>query len=177
MKFHKPLIGVCLAACALAVSCAAMAAEPAAQAPASAAFQQEAGGQRVTLGLNKGENMAAVIRDAFGYDLSAYQYVSFAELWDEGQVTSATQPIRRILLDTCMDIQAGETMPLGYLYQGNTVYTVVEQPGGSLQLTQYEVQPTPATTPAEGAEVFPDYQVVETETCEPNQAMVEALYG
>ena len=28
MKFHKQLIGACLAACALAVSCAAVAAEP-----------------------------------------------------------------------------------------------------------------------------------------------------
>ena len=179
MKFHKQLIGACLAACALAVSCAAVAAEPADQEPAPAAFQQEADGQKATLGLDKGENMAAVICDVFGYDLGGYQYVSFAQLWDKTQVTSATQPMRSILLDTCAAIQAGENIPLGYLYQGNTVYTAVEQPDGSLQLTQYEVQPAPTPQSANGAEratVLPDYRVVETETRAVNQASVEALY-
>lgn len=175
MKFPKQLIVPCLAACALAVSCAAGAAEPVAQEPAPAAVQQETIPQKVTLGLDKGENMAAVIRDVFGYDLRGYQYVSFAELWDETQVTRATQPMRRILLDTCAAIQAGENMPLGYLYQGNTVYTAVEQPDGSLQLTQYEVQPH--TNSAETATVLPDYRVVETETRAVNQASMEALYA
>lgn len=54
MKFHKQLIGACLAACALAVSCAAVAAEPVAQEPAPAVFQQETNPQKVTLGLDSG---------------------------------------------------------------------------------------------------------------------------
>ena len=54
MTFPKQLIVPCLAACALAVSCAAGAAEPVAQEPAPAAFQQETNPQKVTLGLDSG---------------------------------------------------------------------------------------------------------------------------
>ena len=38
----------------------------------------QAGG--VTLGLDKGQTMAALIETVFGYDLRSYAYVSFAEL-------------------------------------------------------------------------------------------------
>ena len=38
-------------------------------------------------------------------------------------------------------MEAGERMPVGYLYQGQAVYTIVEQPDGSLKLTNYEIQP------------------------------------
>ena len=40
----------------------------------------QAGG--VTLGLDKGQTMAALIETVFGYDLRSYAYVSFAELWN-----------------------------------------------------------------------------------------------
>ena len=99
----------------------------------------QAGG--VTLGLDKGQAMAALIETVFGYDLRSYAYVSFAELWNGEPSTEALRAIRGILTDTCAGMEAGERMPVGYLYQGQAVYTVVEQPDGSLKLTNYELQP------------------------------------
>ena len=97
----------------------------------------QAGG--VTLGLDKGQTMAALIETVFGYDLRSYAYVSFAELWNGEPSTEALRAIRGILTDTCAGMEAGERMPVGYLYQGQAVYTIVEQPDGSLKLTNYEL--------------------------------------
>ena len=75
---------------------------------------------------------AALIETVFGYDLRSYAYVSFAELWNGEPSTEALRAIRGILTDTCAGMEAGERMPVGYLYQGQAVYTIVEQPDGSL---------------------------------------------
>lgn len=141
-------------------------------------INQETSNSNITLGVEKGQNMISVIRNVFGYDLSSYHYVSFAELWGNDPLPSETRAIQRILTDLCMEIEAGERAPLGFLYQGNDVYTVVEQPDGSLELAQYKVQLVPATQSINGAELeaFPDYQIVDTETRTTTQDIVQSLY-
>lgn len=141
-------------------------------------INQEFSNSNITLGVEKGQNMISVIRNVFGYDLSSYHYVSFAELWGNDPLPSETRAIKRILTDLCMEIEAGERAPLGFLYQGNDVYTVVEQPDGSLELAQYKVQLVPATQSINGAELeaFPDYQIVDTEIRTATQDIVQSLY-
>ena len=45
------------------------------------------------------------------------------------------------------------------LYQDEAVYTIVEQPDGSLKLTNYELQPVDSAGGL-GETIIPDYQVV-----------------
>lgn len=134
----------------------------------------QAGG--VTLGLDKGQAMAALIETVFGYDLRSYAYVSFAELWNGEPSTEALRAIRGILTDTCAGMEAGERMPVGYLYQGQAVYTVVEQPDGSLKLTNYELQPA-YSAGGLGETIIPDYQVVSTEQRPAEPHEVALLYS
>lgn len=132
----------------------------------------------ITLGAEKGENMISVIYNVFGYDLSSYNYVSFAELWSNNQLTNTTQSIRKILTDACVEIESGERMPLGFLYKGNDVYTVVEQADSSLKLTKYEML-LPAVaqrTNIEEIESLPDYQIVDTEVNTAAENVVLSLY-
>ena len=133
----------------------------------------QAGG--VTLGLDKGQAMAALIETVFGYDLRSYAYVSFAELWNGEPSTEALRAIRGILTDTCAGMEAGERMPVGYLYQGQAVYTIVEQPDGSLKLTNYEIQPADSAGGL-GETIIPDYQVVSMEQRPAEPHEVALLY-
>ena len=133
----------------------------------------QAGG--VTLGLDKGQAMAALIETVFGYDLRSYAYVSFAELWNGEPSTEALRAIRGILTDTCAGMEAGERMPVGYLYQGQAVYTIVEQPAGSLKLTNYEIQPVDSAGGL-GETIIPDYQVVSMEQRPAEPHEVALLY-
>ena len=129
----------------------------------------QAGG--VTLGLDKGQAMAALIETVFGYDLRSYAYVSFAELWNGEPSTEALRAIRGILTDTCAGMEAGERMPVG-----QAVYTVVEQPDGSLKLTNYELQPA-YSAGGLGETIIPDYQVVSTEQRPAEPHEVALLYS
>ena len=66
-------------------------------------------------------------------------------------------------------------MPVGYLYQGQAVYTIVEQPDGSLKLTNYELQPADSAGGL-GETIIPDYQVVSTEQRPAEPHEVALLY-
>lgn len=105
----------------------------------------------------------------------SYAYVSFAELWNGEPSTEALRAIRGILTDTCAGMEAGERMPVGYLYQGQAVYTIVEQPDGSLKLTNYELQPVDSAGGL-GETIIPDYQVVSTEQRPAEPHEVALLY-
>ncbi len=145
-------------------------AEPLGSGPSSGNANEETSVGPITLGLGKGENMVAVIDQVFGKDLTGYGYVSFAELWANETLPSPLQPIFNILIDMYTDLEVGDRAPLGFLYQRNDVYTVVEQPNGDLQLSVYEV------LPADGPDVPPDHHLVETVRRPATQQVVQSLY-
>lgn len=137
--------------------------------PASTAPAEETeNGMR--LGLGKGDAMIAVIDTVFGYDLSGYQYISAAELWTNEPLPSDQQPMQDIWTDWYMSAKEGERMPLGYLYQGDTAYTAVKQPGNGLKLIKYETDPNPAPEDLR-------YCVVETKTVTASRDVLDTLYS
>ena len=145
-------------------------AEPLGSGPSSGNANEETSVGPIPLGLGKGENMVAVIDQVFGKDLTGYGYVSFAELWANETLPSPLQPIFNILIDMYTDLEVGDRAPLGFLYQRNDVYTVVEQPNGDLQLSVYEV------LPADGPDVPPDHHLVETVRRPATRQVVQSLY-
>ena len=145
-------------------------AEPLGSGPSSGNANEETSVGPITLGLGKGENMVSVIDQVFGKDLSGYGYVSFAELWANEALPSPLQPIFNILIDMYTDLEVGDRAPLGFLYQRNDVYTVVEQPNGDLQLSVYEF------LPANGPDVPPDHHLVETVRRPATRQVVQSLY-
>lgn len=60
-------------------------------------------------------------------------------------------------------------------YQGQAVYTIVEQPDGSLKLTNYEFQPVDSAGGL-GETIIPDYQVVSMEQRPAEPHEVALLY-
>lgn len=133
---------------------------------------------KLTLGENKGNNMTSVIKKAFDLDLTGYQFVSFGDLWDNAAET--TYPaLRAIAIDRYVEVEQGQRLPLGFLYQGATAYTVVEQPNGSLELIKYELLETVQTQEDENCVAEQDaaqYKVLETENKTAPQSVVDALY-
>ena len=133
---------------------------------------------KMTLGENKGNNMISVMQNAFGIDLTEYQFVSFGDLWDNAAET--TYPaLRAIAIDRYVEVEQGQRLPLGFLYQGTTAYTVVEQPNGSLEMIKYELLGTDQVQGGEDRVAEQDdmqYKVLETENKMAPQSVVETLY-
>ena len=145
-------------------------AEPLGSGPSSGNANEETSVGPITLGLGKGENMVSVIDQVFGKDLSGYGYVSFAELWrnDDAAIPQELFPFRKLLTDLFVETDAGEGLPLGFLYQGTEAYTVIRQADNTLRLTSYEILSTEATQP--------DYRTATTEVRPAAQSVVRALY-
>lgn len=133
---------------------------------------------KMTLGENKRNNMISVMQSAFGIDLTEYQFVSFGDLWDNAAET--TYPaLRAIAIDRYVEVEQGQRLPLGFLYQGTTAYTVVEQPNGSLEMIKYELLRTDQVQAGEDRVAEQDdmqYKVLETENKMAPQSVVETLY-
>lgn len=133
---------------------------------------------KMTLGENKGNNMISVMQNAFGIDLTEYQFVSFGDLWDNAAET--TYPaLRAIAIDRYVEVEQGQRLPLGFLYQGTAAYTVVEQPNGSLEMIKYELLGTDQVQAGEDRVAEQDdmqYKVLETENKMAPQSVVETLY-
>lgn len=133
------------------------------------------------LGFGKGDKMAAVIQTMFGYDLSDYQYISFSEMWDAESLPSDQEKIKEILMDCYTGIGAGEFIPMGFLYKDNLAYTVVEQPDGSVILSEYELldenDTSMATVQSEEHETgTPTYQLVNEEQKPVDRTVMDSLY-
>ncbi len=145
-------------------------AEPLGSGPSSGNANEETSVGPITLGLGKGENMVFVIDQVFGKDLSGYDYVSFAELWrnDDAAIPQELFPFRKLLTDLFVETDAGEGLPLGFLYRGTEAYTVIRQADNTLRLTSYEILSTEATQP--------DYRTATTEVRPAAQSVVRALY-
>lgn len=126
------------------------------------------------MGEEKGDVMRDLIQTVFDKDLHGYAYISEGELWDigSGEVPLEWNALIDLARDIFVDAQEGEKLPLGYLYRGNTAYTVVEQPDGSLQLTEYQLH-SPAT-----AEELDEtlYHVVTVENGTASRAVIDVLY-
>lgn len=145
-------------------------AEPLGSGPSSGNANEETSVGPITLGLGKGENMVSVIDQVFGKDLSGYDYVSFAELWrnDDAAIPQELFPFRKLLTDLFVETDAGEGLPLRFLYRGTEAYTVIRQADNTLRLTSYEILSTEATQP--------DYRTATTEVRPAAQSVVRALY-
>lgn len=145
-------------------------AEPLGSGPSSGNANEETSVGPITLGLGKGENTVSVIDQVFGKDLSGYDYVSFAELWrnDDAAIPQELFPFRKLLTDLFVETDAGEGLPLGFLYRGTEAYTVIRQADNTLRLTSYEILSTEATQP--------DYRTATTEVRPAAQSVVRALY-
>lgn len=130
------------------------------------------------LGEGLGDNMISVINQVFSRDLSEYQYICFDDLWVES-VSSALEPMQDILIDLYINAEVGERLPLGFLYQGTSAYTVVEQPDGSLTLTHFSLIP-PVSLKTSTSEIGkPDtalYTVQKTENRIASASIVASLY-
>lgn len=136
------------------------------------------------LGEGKGDAMRGVIQRVFGKDLSEYTYICEGELWDMGgrvEVPSEYKALLSLAADLFVSAQEGEKIPLGYLCQGNTAYTVVEQPDGSLKLTEYALSAPTAEQTASAEDLIgqPDislYRVVESTSAAAPRDVVDTLY-
>lgn len=130
------------------------------------------------LGEGLGDNMSSVINQVFSRDLSEYQYVCFDDLWVES-VSSELEPLQDILIDLYIDAEVGERLPLGFLYQGTSAYTVVEQPDGSLTLSHFSLTPPVSLKNSTSGIGKPDaalYTVQETENRTASASIVASLY-
>ncbi|MBR5792199.1 MAG: hypothetical protein IKY34_03725 [Ruminiclostridium sp.] len=134
-------------------------------------------------GSGKGDAMIALIYEVYGYDLSEYTYVPACTL-DTDLVQDADAAVKA-LADVNFDVQTalrdGDHTPFGYLYQGNVAYTVVEQPDGSLTLTQYQLTPPitaqkNSTRELIGKPDIPLYQVTEVENAAAERNVIDTLY-
>lgn len=94
---------------------------------------------KILIGSGKGSTTKQVIHDIFGYDLTSYYYVSFGELWEEHALDDTLDPLQSIAADIFVACEEGNRLPLGFLCQGNTVFTIVEQADGTALLTKYHI--------------------------------------
>lgn len=135
------------------------------------------------IGYGKGNAMRSVIQAVFDKDLSEYTYISHGELWDmgRGEVPLELKALFSLAADLFVSAQEGEKIPLGYLYQGNTAYTVVEQPDGSLKLTEYALSTPTATQTAAAENLIGEldatlYREVKNQAAVPSRTVIDTLY-
>lgn len=132
-----------------------------------------------TFGIGKKAAMTSVIDNTFGYNLSDFNYVSYAELWTDEAIPEEHEWLQCILRDIFVEIEEGQFMPMGFLYKDDTAYTVVEQPDGTLSLTQYSLLPETNAVTAQGNESssnIPEYQVVDTQAKRTDRALIDSMY-
>ena len=125
-------------------------------------------------GSDKREAVVTLIREAYGYDLSSYNYVPVCELDTDKVTGDALTAISDIYIDIAVELKDGDHAPFGFLYQGDTAYAVVEQTDGSLNLTRYQLNPSAETLMGE-ADVS-HYRVVEVENAVVSRNVIDALY-
>ena len=112
----------------------------------------------------------------FGKDLRGYQYVCFDDLWTPS-VSDDLQALQDLLMDTQMALTVGERSPQGYLYQGTEAYTIVEQPDGSLTLTQYALTPVEEWKQLDNPADVPLYREVSSENQIVPASVAKSLYA
>ena len=126
----------------------------------------------VIFGKDKGDNFINLAARVFGKDLRGYQYVCFDDLW-----TPDLQALQDLLMDTQMALTVGERSPQGYLYQGTEAYTIVEQPDGSLTLTQYALTPVEEWKQLDNPADVPLYREVSSENQIVPASVAKSLYA
>ena len=67
--------------------------------------------------------------------------------------------------------------PQGYLYQGTEAYTIVEQPDGSLTLTQYALTPVEEWKQLDNPADVPLYREVSSENQIVPASVAKSLYA
>ena len=104
----------------------------------------------------------------------------FEDVWT-GNISDKQEPLLDILVDRFDAVKPGERLPLGFLYQDNLAFTVVEQPDGSLELTRYSLTSPSAIVKNSlddgiGHQDSPLYSILETENHVASKDVVASLY-
>ncbi len=118
-------------------------------------------------GSDKGDAVAALVREVYGHDLSDFVYVPVCGLDTDQVAGGALTDISHVYADLAVALKNGDHAPFGFLYQGDAAYALVEQTDGSLNLTRYQLTPS-----ADGA----GYCVVEVENAVAARNVVDTLY-
>ena len=124
----------------------------------------------VVFGKDKGDNFINLAARVFGKDLRGYQYVCFDDLWTPS-ISDDLQALQDLLMDTQMALTVGERSP-----QGTEAYTIVEQPDGSLTLTQYALTPVEEWKQLDNPADVPLYREVSSENQMVPASVAKSLY-
>ncbi len=143
--------------------------------PADSAYAEVDKEDPFVLGKDKGDNLISLAARVFGKDLRGYQYICFDNLWTPS-VPDNLLALRDLLIDTQTSLTIGERSPLGYLYQGTEAYTIVEQPDGSLTLTQYALTPVEEWKQLDNLADIPLYREVSSENQMVPTSVAKSLY-
>ena len=127
------------------------------------------------LGEGKGDNLVSLAAKVFHRNLRNYQYVGFETLWRD-PTPEEQIALKDLLIDEFVAVQAGDYLPLGYLYQGTEAYTIVEQPDGSLTLTQYALTPVEEWKQLDNPADVPLYREVSSENQMVPASVAKSLY-
>ena len=144
--------------------------------PGDSAYAEAAQEETPVFGKDKGDNFINLAAQVFGKDLRVYQYVCFDDLWTPS-VSDDLQALQDLLMDTQMALTVGERSPQGYLYQGTEAYTIVEQPDGSLTLTQYALTPVEEWKQLDNPADVPLYREVSSENQIVPASVAKSLYA
>ena len=128
------------------------------------------------LGEGKGDNLVSLAAKVFHRNLRNYQYVGFETLWRD-PTPEEQIALKDLLIDEFVAVQAGDYLPLGYLYQGTEAYTIVEQPDGSLTLTQYALTPVEEWKQLDNPADVPLYREVSSENQMVPASVSKSLYA
>jgi len=99
--------------------------------------------------------------------------------WPHGSLGKICGDTSTFALTTSGPLQAltvGERSPQGYLYQGTEAYTIVEQPDGSLTLTQYALTPVEEWKQLDNPADVPLYREVSSENQMVPASVAKSLY-
>ena len=90
------------------------------------------------VGKDTRDALAHVIKTYLNGAFDAYHYISHEELWSLGaeELTWEQEALRDLSMDRYRDLGA---VPCGYLYEGDTAYTLEEWHGDQFALTEYEL--------------------------------------
>ena len=93
------------------------------------------------VGKDTRDALAHVIKTYLKGDFGAYRYISHEELWSLGteELTWEQEALRDLSMDLYRDTGG---VPSGYLYEGDTAYTLEEWHGEQLALTEYQLLPS-----------------------------------
>lgn len=127
-------------------------------------------------GEGKGDNLVSLAAKVFHRNLRNYQYVGFETLWRD-PTPEEQIALKDLLIDEFVAVQAGDYLPLGYLYQGTEAYTIVEQTDGSLTLTQYALTPVEEWKQLDNPADVPLYREVSSENQMVPASVAKSLYA